>query len=140
MRSKYVCVFVPLLAVLLLHIGLATTPCAAQSGDLPGLMRRITDLAKAGRFAEATPLARQLVATAEKFAGKEHPVTATTQSTLSDLLILQGQRDEAEPILKRVLATRERALGPDHADVAATLASLANVAIERGRYAEADRL
>ena len=102
-------------------------PGEAQPADLPGLMRRITDLAKAGQFAEATTLARQLVSTAEKLAGKEHPLAATTQSTLAELLVLQGQLDEAEAILKRVLRIREKALGPEHAELAATLASLANV-------------
>src|SRR5919198_3754931 len=125
MRLKRVGLPAILLIAMLFQVGPAATPGAAQTAaDLPNLMRQITELAKGGRFAEATPLARQLVATVERVAGKEHPVTATTQSTLAELLTLQSQLDEAEPILKRVLATREKVLGADHADVAPTLASL----------------
>jgi CHAT domain-containing protein/Tfp pilus assembly protein PilF len=138
MRLKHRSFLAALIIALLFQLCTAA-PGEAQPADLPGLMRRITDLAKAGQFAEATTLARQLVTTAEKVAGKEHPLAATTQSTLADLLVLQGRLDEAEAILKRVLRIREKALGPEHAELAATLASLANVSIQRSRYREADQ-
>ena len=131
--------FLAVLMIALLFQLCMASPGDAQPADLPGLMRRITDLAKAGQFAEATTLARQLVSTAEKLAGKEHPLAATTQSTLAELLVLQGRLDEAEAILKRVLRIREKTLGPEHAELAATLASLANVSIQWSRYREADQ-
>jgi tetratricopeptide (TPR) repeat protein len=125
--------------VLLLQVHPATAQGGAQMRDLPILMRQITDLAKAGRFAEATPLARRLVAEAERVMGKEHPITATALSSLAELHIAQSQIDAAEPLLQRALAVRTKALGPEHVDVAATLASLANIALTRARYGEADR-
>ena len=139
MRFKRPTLLASVVIAILFQLGLNTTQVAAQTG-LPDLMQRITELAKAGRFPEATDLTRrQLVPAAEKLAGKNHPITATALSTLGDLLVVQDQLSEAEPILKRVLAIRERALGQEHADIAATLGSLANISIERGRYREADQ-
>lgn len=138
MRLKHGGLLARLIIVLLLQV-FVTTPSRAQSADLPSLMRQITEHAKAGRFAEATSQARQLVRAAERLAGKEHPLTATALSTLSELLVLQSQLDEAEPILRRVLVIREKSLGPEHADVAGTLANLANVSIERARYGDAEQ-
>ena len=139
MRFKRPTLLVPVVIALLFQVCLNTTQVTAQTG-LPDLMRRITELAKAGRFPEATDLTRrQLVPAAERLAGKTHPITAVALSTLGDLLILQDQLTEAEPILKRVLSIRERAIGREHPDVAATLSSLANISIERGRYREADQ-
>ncbi|MDQ8732184.1 CHAT domain-containing tetratricopeptide repeat protein [Bradyrhizobium sp. LHD-71] len=139
MQPKHGSLLARVVIALLLLLCLARPGEAQRPADLPGLMQRITDLAKAGQFAEATSLARQLVSSAEKLAGKEHPLAATAQSTLAELLVLQGQLDAAEPVLKRVLRIREKKLGSEHVDVAATLASLANVSIQRSRYREADQ-
>src|SRR5713101_30868 len=48
----------------------------ARSEDLVALMRRITELSRAGRYAEAIPHAQTLVAEAEKTAGKDHQLTS----------------------------------------------------------------
>jgi CHAT domain-containing protein/tetratricopeptide (TPR) repeat protein len=122
-----VLVYVPPLAV------------AAQTQDLLSLMQRITELSRAGRYADAISLGQQLVAEAEKMAGKEHPMVAMTLFTLAELHRMQGDLAEAEPMLKRVLAMREKALGPDHADVAATLASLSFLAVTQADYRLAEQ-
>jgi CHAT domain-containing protein/tetratricopeptide (TPR) repeat protein len=111
---------------------------AAQSEDLVALMRHITDLSRAARYAEAIPHAQRLVAEAEKIAGKDHQLTAMTLFTLGDLYRMQGQFREAEPMLNRVLVIRERVLGRDHSEVATALASLAQLCLSMARYAEAD--
>ena len=111
----------------------------AQTADLVGLMQRITELSRDGRYADAIPLGRQLVAAAEKMVGKEHPMAAMTLFTLAELHRMQGDLAEAEPMLKRVLAMREKALGPDHADVATTLASLSFLAVTQAKYREAEQ-
>jgi hypothetical protein len=110
-----------LIAVLLVLLWPVTA--TAQSEDLAALMRRITELSRASRYADAIPHARRLVAEAEKMAGKDHQLTAMTLFTLADLHRMQGQFHEAEPMLKRVLVIRERTLGASHPDVAATYGS-----------------
>ena len=65
-------------------------------------MQRITDLSRAGRYADAIPLGQQLVAGAEKMAGKESPMVAMTLFTLVELHRMQGDLAKAEPMLKRV--------------------------------------
>ncbi|TMJ65163.1 MAG: tetratricopeptide repeat protein, partial [Alphaproteobacteria bacterium] len=125
-----------LIAVLMVLLWPVTA--TAQSEDLAALMRRITELSRASRYAEAIPHAQRLVAEAEKMAGKDHQLTAMTLFTLADLHRMQGQFHEAEPMLNRVLVIRERTLGASHPDVAATLASLAQLCLSMARYAEAE--
>ena len=118
------------------------SPLAARAqapGDLVGLMERITELSRAGRFADAIPLGQRLVAEAEKMAGKEHPMAVMTLFTLAELHRMQGDLAEAKPMLERVLAMREKALGPDHPDVAATLASLSFLAVTQANYRLAEQ-
>jgi CHAT domain-containing protein/tetratricopeptide (TPR) repeat protein len=131
---------VRLVIALVLGGCLAVTPARAQPADPLQLLQRITELSRAGRYADAIPLGRQLVAETERMAGKDHPLAAMAVLTLADLHRLQGQLDEAEPMLRRALAIREQTLGATHPDVAQVLASLSYVAIDRAQYAEAERL
>jgi CHAT domain-containing protein len=125
---------------LVLHVYLAAPVARAQPADPLQLLQQIGELSKAGRYADAIPLGRQLLAALENMAGKDHPMAAMGLLSLGDLYRLQGQLDEAEPLLLRALAIREKAFGTEHRDVAQVLASLANIAIDRARYAEAERL
>jgi CHAT domain-containing protein/tetratricopeptide (TPR) repeat protein len=111
-----------------------------QAADLVKLMQQITTFTKDGKLAEAAEAGRKLVAVAEKVAGKDHVLTATTLFALGQVYQMQGKLDEAVATFNRVLAIREKALGPDHAEVAAPLDRLGGIAITRGNYAEAERL
>ena len=124
---------------LLVFVCIPPLTARAQTEDLLSLMQRITDLSRAGRYADAIPLGQQLVAEAEKMAGKESPMVAMTLFTLAELHRMQGDLAKAEPMLKRVLAMREKTLGPDHADVAATLASLSFLAVTQANYRLAEQ-
>ena len=126
------------LPIVVIALLLWPTAAVAQSEDVLSMMRRITELSRAGRYAEGIPLAQKLVAEAEKTFGKDHQLTAMTLFTLADLHRMQGQFQEAEPVLNRVLAIRERALGPSDPEVAATLLSLAQLFLSMARYVEAE--
>src|SRR5579871_2185521 len=104
--------------------GIAAPACRAGPQDLLALMQRITALAKEGRYAEATTLARALEIQAEKASGPQSPLTATTLVVLAQTLQAQGRTPEAEKHLRRALAIRERSLGLQHPDVAAVLSTL----------------
>ena len=140
MRRREKGLLVRLVITLLLQGCLAVTTLRAQPADPLQLLQRITELSRAGRYADAIPLGQQLVAETEQMAGKDHPLAAMAVLTLADLHRLQGQLDEAEPMLRRALAIREQTLGATHPDVAQVLASLSYIAIDRAQYAEAERL
>src|SRR5215831_15104439 len=102
---------VRLVMALVLHGYLASPIARAQTADPLQLLQQIGELSKAGRYADAIPLGRQLVAALENIAGKDHPMAAMGLISLGDLYRLQGELDEAEPLLLRALAIREKALG-----------------------------
>jgi CHAT domain-containing protein/tetratricopeptide (TPR) repeat protein len=140
MRARHLA-FALLLTVAAVTAGgsLARAQAQGQAGDLGKLMQQITILTKDGKLAEAADVGRRLVATAEKIAGRDHVLTATTLFALGQIEMLQGKLDQAEATFNRVLAIREKALGPDHAEVAATLDRLGSIAITRGNYTKAER-
>ena len=115
-------------------------PSLAQSSPADELTKRVNELLQAGRYAEAIPLAQQVLAMREKALGPDHPDVAGSLNNLAELYNEQGRYAEAEPLYKRALAIRERALGPDHPDVAQALNNLAGLYENQGRYAEAEPL
>lgn len=114
------------------------TTLRADLNELPVLMRQITELARQGKFTDAIPLAKSMVASAEKHVGRDHQIYATSIATLADLYGLKGNNGKAERLHYRALQLREKVLGPDHADVAASLASLANIYVATARYHDAE--
>src|SRR5262245_21021048 len=102
-----------------------------QAADLVRLMQQITAFTKDGKLAEAAEAGRQLVAVAEKVAGKDNVLTATTLFALGQVYQMQGKLDEAVETFNRVRAIREKALGPDHAEVADPLDRLGGIATTR---------
>ncbi len=140
MRCSYKCFVVHVLIVVVLQGLLAAVTARAQPADPLQLLRRITELSRAGRYAEALPLGRELVTETERMVGSEHPMAAMAIVTLADLHRLQGQLDAAEPMLRRALVIYEKAHGTVHPTVAQVLASLSYIAIDRARYREAEQL
>jgi len=140
MRCSYKCFVVGLLIAVVLQGLFAAATARAQSPDPLQLLRRITELSKAGRYAEAIPLGQELVTEMERMVGNEHPMAAMAIVTLADLHRLQGQLDEAEPMLRRALTIYEKAHGTVHPTVAQVLASLSYIAIDRAQYREAEQL
>jgi CHAT domain-containing protein/tetratricopeptide (TPR) repeat protein len=126
-------------ALVLLVFAFVICPAVrAETNELPALMRQITELARQGKFAEALPLAQQLVATAQKEVGRKHQIYATSLFTLAELHGLQGNTAKAERLHYRALQLREELHGTDHAEVAASLVSLANVYVATARYDDAE--
>jgi len=118
----------------------SAVPSLAQTGDAEALNKQIVQLEQAGKYAQATPLAQQLVAIYEKALGPDHPNVAMALNNLAGLYDDQGRYADAEPLYKRALAIVEKALGPEHIYVAMALNNLAEVYAEQGRYAEAEPL
>src|SRR5215467_6280131 len=124
-----------------LWIGLGLFTAQAQQADeLESLNRQVVRLYQAGKYAEATDIAKRALAIAEKTLGPDHPTVGSTLNNLAALYREQGSYGEAEPLMKRALAIDEKALGPDHPDVGRDLSNLAGLYDAQGRYGETEPL
>jgi tetratricopeptide (TPR) repeat protein len=95
---------------------------------------------RAGKYSEAIPLARRLLADMEKAHG---PVDRDVAAALNNLALLYGdlgQDADAEPLLKRALTIQEKVWGLESAEIAPELNNLAALYQRQERYAEAEPL
>jgi tetratricopeptide (TPR) repeat protein len=92
----------------------ALAPCS----DHPKVIESRNDLAFfyeiRGRYQEAEPVLRRVVAAAEHERGYDSPELAPSLNNLAVSLSHQGRYSEAESIYRQVLALTEAAHGPDH--------------------------
>jgi CHAT domain-containing protein/Tfp pilus assembly protein PilF len=115
-------------------------PSLAQQSAAAALNARITELQRAGRYAEAIPLAQRLVVIEEKKFGPLHRDFSAALNNLALLYSDLGNDSDAEPLYQRSLGILEKALGADHPAVAATLNNIAALEARRGHLAEAEPL
>ncbi|MEW6264574.1 MAG: tetratricopeptide repeat protein [Thermodesulfobacteriota bacterium] len=103
---------------------------SAQTGDSDKAEtrhREMMQLSQAGRYQEALPLARKVLALREKALGPAHLKTGEALNNLGFLLYKTGDLIQAEKSLLRALAILEKTLGPHHANLAVTFNVLAYV-------------
>ena len=112
----------------------------AQSADIIGLDRQSLKLHKQGKDKEATELAEEAVALAERTYGADHPQTLKSLYNLASLYEAQGLYGEAEPLLKRALEGFERTFGDEAPETLSAVSSLASLYEKQGLYAEAEPL
>lgn len=102
-----------MIATLLLLAGAGPMSARAQgTNDLDALNKRTSELYRAGKYAEATEVAKQSLAIAEQQFGPNHHQVGTALNNLALLYNAQGRYAEAEPLHKRDLSITEKALGP----------------------------
>ncbi len=92
------------------------------------LSSRVVALWKAGKYAEAKPVAQEAVTLAEQKLGAEDPGTATSLNNLASVLQDMGDLKGAKPLYERALAIQEKVRGPEHPD---PLSSRGNLAAAR---------
>src|ERR1700730_14667343 len=111
----------PRVALIVLAALLAITASmqarAQGTDDLEALSKQVVALYGQAKYAEATEVAKHLLALAEQKFGPDHPSVAPPLNNLALLYVKQDRYAEAEPLYKRSLALREKALGPDHPSV-----------------------
>jgi CHAT domain-containing protein/Tfp pilus assembly protein PilF len=117
-----------------------TAPSLAQKGDVAALSTKINELSRAGKYAEAVPLAQGQLESLEKKFGPYHRDVAGALNNLAQLYGSQGRDVEAEPLLKRALAILDKVSGLDSAEAAPELNNLAALYQRQERYAEAEPL
>ncbi len=113
-------------------------PVSAQS--IAAQTNKITELERAGKFADALTLAQKTVTDAEKAHGPVHRDVAAVLNNFGHVYASLGQDVEAEPLYKRALAIFEKVGGLDSADVSPTLNNLAALYQRQDRFADAEPL
>src|SRR5438132_12258623 len=108
---------VTLLAALALLASIClSAPSSAQKGETAALSAKINELSRAGKYAEALPLAQGQLQTLEKKYGPAHRDVAGALNNLAEIYGRQGNDSEAEPLLKRAIAILDKAGGLDSAE------------------------
>ncbi len=128
------------IAALLIANFSLSVPSFAQRDEAAALNAKATELSRAGKYADAIPLAQRALAIRENTLGPNHPDVALSLNELALFYRYQGRYADAEPLNKRSLAIYEKALGPNHPQVARALNELAELYRNQGRYADAEPL
>ncbi|MFH1077427.1 MAG: tetratricopeptide repeat protein, partial [Pseudomonadota bacterium] len=127
-------------AILLILFCLPGLSMGQSLDEAKRLHKQVIRLYNKGRYQEAIPIAKRVLAIYENAVGLEHPNVATSLNILGFLYDSIGDYAKAEPLHKRALAIWEKALGPEHPDVATSLNNLASLYYSIGDYAKAEPL
>ncbi|SHG25835.1 CHAT domain-containing tetratricopeptide repeat protein [Bradyrhizobium erythrophlei] len=117
-----------------------SAPSSAQKGEVAALSARIAELSRAGKYAEAIPLAQGQLESLEK---KYGPFNGDVAGALNNLALLYadvGRDAEAEPLYKRAIAIQEKIGGLNSPAVATELNNLAALCQRQERFGEAEPL
>ena len=131
------------LGLLLIVMWAACAPRSIQSDGVKkaeDLNARVLELREAGRFAEAIPLAQEVLMICKAMLGPRHPSTATSLNNLAYLYLETGAYTNAQPLMEEALAVRKAVLGLRHPDTAVSLDNLADLYLRTGAYANAQPL
>jgi len=93
-----------------------------------------------GDYARAEDEDRQALDLLRKYAGNEHPVTASTAATLGLTLTREGKAAEGEPYLREALAIRKKVLPPGDFMIPYAASALGECLTAQKRYGEAEPL
>jgi len=138
MNSRHRLVFSLCLA--LLASTCLSAPSSAQKGETAALSAKITELGRAGKYAEAVALAQGQVESLEKKYGPAHRDVGAALNNLAQLYGSQGRDTEAEPMFKRAIAILEKTAGVESPENAAALNNLAALYQRWERYGDAEPL
>ena len=128
------------LSLALAAITCLTVPTLAQKGDTAALSAKINELSRAGKYAEAVPLAQGQLEALEKKYGPTHRDVAAALNNLAQLYGSQGRDAEAEPLLRRAIAIFEKTSGLDSVEIAPALNNLAALYQRQEHFADAEPL
>ena len=126
--------------LLFLFVCLFMPPAMGEQAGRTTPSAEMMRLYKAGKFAKAIPVAKQILRTRERVLGPDHPNVATILNFLGLLYELQGEYQLAEPFYKRGLTIREKVVGTDHPEFATDLHNLGALYHAQGRHEKAEDL
>src|SRR5260221_3812482 len=99
--------------VLLAGLGFFIGECRRSfaRNDDPGLLnQQVVKLYQEGKYQEAIPIAKKLLAIERRVLGREHPGTATSLNNLAGLYEHMGDYAKAEPLSQQALQIRTKVL------------------------------
>lgn len=126
-----------LLLLFQLRTALGAELTLGQALEIGKAAGQIAALEKAGKFAEAIPVAQNLVQSLEKASGPKEPATGTALLLLAKLRQSSREFAKADQHYRRALAIFEKSLGPEHKLTAATLSAVGMNLYMKGSYREA---
>lgn len=106
----------------------------AEVAEESQLSTSLVELYKAGKYDQALPVARRLVALREKMFGPEDPVVGIALGNLAEIYRAKKKYDEAEPLYRRSLAILERDPKANSQSLTNVLEVLADIAFEKRDY------
>jgi len=139
-RERKVCALAAIVFLAVGGLSAGAPSPAPHLSEADKLDQQVQELAKAGKYSEAIPLAIQSLHLREKALGPEHPDTALSLNNLGYLYATMGDYAKAEPLYQRALQIREKVLGPVHAATATSLNNLAGLYQQKRDYAKAEPL
>ncbi len=95
---------------------------------------------RAGKNAEALPIAQRAFSIREKELGAENSDTGQAVFTVANIYSDLGEFDKAESLFKRALEIKEKALGKDHISIASILNNLGVLYKDKGDFVKAESL
>jgi CHAT domain-containing protein len=114
----------------------AKAPATPELKEAERLTKEIERLADDGQFDDAIPLAEKALALREAALGKEHHLTAISESNLGALYVAKGDYVKSEPLLRHAVETLKKSQELHFIDYASALNNLAILLTnknERGR-------
>jgi len=127
-------------------IGIFIPPLYPQESEfdkLTLLINQVDELNRQGRYAEAIPIAEQIVEIKEKSFGPDHPDIVTPLGWLAFLYQNAGDYKKAESVYKRAIAiceTYKQTMGQDHPGMATLLKNLSWIYRKHGKDTKADTI
>jgi tetratricopeptide (TPR) repeat protein len=127
------------------HLGRAREINTRELGaEAPETLKTISELAWVdhynGRYSEAEPFFRTVVALLRKSLGDEHPDTMENMDRLADIYRHVGRFDESAELHRQVWIVRQHNLGPEHEDTLKSMAGMALCLVDQGKLDEGRRL
>src|SRR5262245_4326328 len=126
------------LALVLVASGGTTAP--AEVDEREEWSRRIEELHKAGRQADAIAQAEEYREKMREGYGTEHPRYAIALKVLANIQQNTDRIEEAVSLMRRALEIDEKSFGPEHPDVADDLRDLGTILRNANRAGEAEAL
>jgi CHAT domain-containing protein/tetratricopeptide (TPR) repeat protein len=112
----------------------------ARLDEAKRLNKKVLHLYDQGKFGDAIPLAKQVLAIRNEILGEKHPDYANSLNYLALLYDEMGDYARAEPLYRQALEIRKDVLGKTHPAYANSLNNLALLYSGMGDYARAEPL
>jgi tetratricopeptide (TPR) repeat protein len=121
------------------HLQQQQSSTAQESTEVAKLELEVVKLYKEGKFEEAIPLAKRVLAIREQQVQANDPLVADSLGNLAMLYMARKKLDDAESLLQRALLIYEQTPGGNALVLAKTLDSLAHVHLFKSDIREAEK-